>query len=113
MAEERILEEQLKGRSSKKSKKKKKGAFVINIWTSTCFEITQSGSESLIYVFGLQADTDSVCGYFSVRPLNKEITMSQAYQNMCAGMYKVGKPYYYQPFLVHWHNLSPPDRRPW
>uniref|UniRef100_A0A8C6MC98 N-alpha-acetyltransferase 35, NatC auxiliary subunit n=1 Tax=Nothobranchius furzeri TaxID=105023 RepID=A0A8C6MC98_NOTFU len=25
---------------------------------------------------------------FSVRPLNKEITMSQAYQNMCAGMYK-------------------------
>uniref|UniRef100_A0A3B3E2Z6 N-alpha-acetyltransferase 35, NatC auxiliary subunit n=1 Tax=Oryzias melastigma TaxID=30732 RepID=A0A3B3E2Z6_ORYME len=47
MAEERILEEQLKGRSSKKSKKKKK-----------------------------------------VRPLSKEITMSQAYQNMCAGMYK-------------------------
>uniref|UniRef100_A0A8C6MA76 N-alpha-acetyltransferase 35, NatC auxiliary subunit n=1 Tax=Nothobranchius furzeri TaxID=105023 RepID=A0A8C6MA76_NOTFU len=47
MAEERILEEQLKGRSSKKTKKKKK-----------------------------------------VRPLNKEITMSQAYQNMCAGMYK-------------------------
>uniref|UniRef100_A0A3B4A0S7 N-alpha-acetyltransferase 35, NatC auxiliary subunit n=1 Tax=Periophthalmus magnuspinnatus TaxID=409849 RepID=A0A3B4A0S7_9GOBI len=46
MAEERILEEQLKGRSSKKSKKKKK------------------------------------------RPLSKEITMSQAYQNMCAGMYK-------------------------
>ncbi|KAG8011965.1 N-alpha-acetyltransferase 35 [Nibea albiflora] len=47
MAEERILEEQLKGRSSKKTKKKKK-----------------------------------------VRPLSKEITMSQAYQNMCAGMYK-------------------------
>uniref|UniRef100_A0A3Q2CIW7 N-alpha-acetyltransferase 35, NatC auxiliary subunit n=1 Tax=Cyprinodon variegatus TaxID=28743 RepID=A0A3Q2CIW7_CYPVA len=47
MAEERILEEQLKGRSSKKTKKKKK-----------------------------------------VRPLGKEITMSQAYQNMCAGMYK-------------------------
>ncbi|XP_077416930.1 N-alpha-acetyltransferase 35, NatC auxiliary subunit [Vanacampus margaritifer] len=47
MAEERILEEQVKGRSSKKSKKKKK-----------------------------------------VRPLSKEITMSQAYQNMCAGMYK-------------------------
>lgn len=47
MAEERILEEQLKVRSSKKSKKKKKA-----------------------------------------RPLNKEITMSQAYQNMCAGMYK-------------------------
>ncbi|KAM9823063.1 N-alpha-acetyltransferase 35, NatC auxiliary subunit [Syngnathus typhle] len=47
IAEERILEEQVKGRSSKKSKKKKK-----------------------------------------VRPLSKEITMSQAYQNMCAGMYK-------------------------
>ncbi|KAG1949259.1 N-alpha-acetyltransferase 35, NatC auxiliary subunit [Pimephales promelas] len=47
MAEERILEEQLKVRSSKKSKKKKKA-----------------------------------------RPLSKEITMSQAYQNMCAGMYK-------------------------
>uniref|UniRef100_A0A8C9RM46 N-alpha-acetyltransferase 35, NatC auxiliary subunit n=1 Tax=Scleropages formosus TaxID=113540 RepID=A0A8C9RM46_SCLFO len=47
MAEERILEEQLKGRSSKKSKKKKKA-----------------------------------------RPLSREITMSQAYQNMCAGMYK-------------------------
>uniref|UniRef100_A0A3P8VZH3 N-alpha-acetyltransferase 35, NatC auxiliary subunit n=1 Tax=Cynoglossus semilaevis TaxID=244447 RepID=A0A3P8VZH3_CYNSE len=47
MAEERILEEQLKARSSKKTKKKKK-----------------------------------------VRPLSKEITMSQAYQNMCAGMYK-------------------------
>ncbi|XP_077456300.1 N-alpha-acetyltransferase 35, NatC auxiliary subunit [Stigmatopora argus] len=47
MAEERILEEQVKGRSSKKSKKKKK-----------------------------------------VRPLSKEINMSQAYQNMCAGMYK-------------------------
>uniref|UniRef100_A0A665VA75 N-alpha-acetyltransferase 35, NatC auxiliary subunit n=1 Tax=Echeneis naucrates TaxID=173247 RepID=A0A665VA75_ECHNA len=47
MAEERILEEQLKGRSSKKIKKKKK-----------------------------------------VRPLSKEINMSQAYQNMCAGMYK-------------------------
>jgi len=28
MAEERILEEQLKGRSSKKAKKKKKGAFL-------------------------------------------------------------------------------------
>lgn len=25
----------------------------------------------------------------AVRPLSKEITMSQAYQNMCAGMYKV------------------------
>uniref|UniRef100_A0A3P8VUS9 N-alpha-acetyltransferase 35, NatC auxiliary subunit n=1 Tax=Cynoglossus semilaevis TaxID=244447 RepID=A0A3P8VUS9_CYNSE len=48
MAEERILEEQLKGRSSKKTKKKKK-----------------------------------------VRPLSKEITMSQVYQNMCAGMYKI------------------------
>uniref|UniRef100_A0AAY4BH57 N-alpha-acetyltransferase 35, NatC auxiliary subunit n=1 Tax=Denticeps clupeoides TaxID=299321 RepID=A0AAY4BH57_9TELE len=47
MVEERILEEQQKGRSNKKSKKKKK-----------------------------------------VRPLGKEITMSQAYQNMCAGMYK-------------------------
>uniref|UniRef100_A0A8D3BBE5 N-alpha-acetyltransferase 35, NatC auxiliary subunit n=1 Tax=Scophthalmus maximus TaxID=52904 RepID=A0A8D3BBE5_SCOMX len=47
MAEERITEEQVKGRSSKKTKKKKK-----------------------------------------VRPLSKEITMSQAYQNMCAGMYK-------------------------
>uniref|UniRef100_H3DED3 N-alpha-acetyltransferase 35, NatC auxiliary subunit n=1 Tax=Tetraodon nigroviridis TaxID=99883 RepID=H3DED3_TETNG len=47
IAEERILEEQLKGRSSKKTKKKKK-----------------------------------------IRPLSKEITMSQAYQNMCAGMYK-------------------------
>ncbi|XP_034090782.1 N-alpha-acetyltransferase 35, NatC auxiliary subunit isoform X2 [Gymnodraco acuticeps] len=47
MAEERLLEEQVKGRSSKKIKKKKK-----------------------------------------VRPLSKEITMSQAYQNMCAGMYK-------------------------
>uniref|UniRef100_A0A8C9ZHL5 N-alpha-acetyltransferase 35, NatC auxiliary subunit n=1 Tax=Sander lucioperca TaxID=283035 RepID=A0A8C9ZHL5_SANLU len=47
MAEERIMEEQVKGRSSKKTKKKKK-----------------------------------------VRPLTKEITMSQAYQNMCAGMYK-------------------------
>ncbi|XP_074493904.1 N-alpha-acetyltransferase 35, NatC auxiliary subunit isoform X4 [Sebastes fasciatus] len=47
MAEERIMEEQVKGRSSKKTKKKKK-----------------------------------------VRPLSKEITMSQAYQNMCAGMYK-------------------------
>ncbi|XP_029294720.1 N-alpha-acetyltransferase 35, NatC auxiliary subunit isoform X1 [Cottoperca gobio] len=47
MAEERIVEEQVKGRSSKKTKKKKK-----------------------------------------VRPLSKEITMSQAYQNMCAGMYK-------------------------
>ncbi|XP_056275472.1 N-alpha-acetyltransferase 35, NatC auxiliary subunit isoform X1 [Pseudoliparis swirei] len=47
MAEERIMEEQVKGRSSKKIKKKKK-----------------------------------------VRPLSKEITMSQAYQNMCAGMYK-------------------------
>ncbi|KAJ3604452.1 hypothetical protein NHX12_029192 [Muraenolepis orangiensis] len=47
MAEERIAEEQQKGRSSKKAKKKKK-----------------------------------------VRPLSKEITMSQAYQNMCAGMYK-------------------------
>ncbi|XP_063050959.1 N-alpha-acetyltransferase 35, NatC auxiliary subunit isoform X2 [Engraulis encrasicolus] len=48
MAEERILEEQQKGRSSKKSKNRKKKA----------------------------------------RPLGKEITMSQAYQNMCAGMYK-------------------------
>ncbi|KAJ7420911.1 N-alpha-acetyltransferase 35, NatC auxiliary subunit [Willisornis vidua] len=47
MAEERIMEEQQKGRSSKKTKKKKK-----------------------------------------VRPLSREITMSQAYQNMCAGMYK-------------------------
>lgn len=27
---------------------------------------------------------------YAVRPLSKEITMSQAYQNMCAGMYKVG-----------------------
>lgn len=26
---------------------------------------------------------------FAVRPLSREITMSQAYQNMCAGMYKV------------------------
>lgn len=26
----------------------------------------------------------------TVRPLSKEITMSQAYQNMCAGLYKVG-----------------------
>ncbi|KAG7249853.1 hypothetical protein CRUP_000172 [Coryphaenoides rupestris] len=51
MAEERIAEEQQKGRSSKKAKKKKK-----------------------------------------VRPLSKEIAMSQAYQNMCAGMYKVRKP---------------------
>ncbi|MEE6459569.1 hypothetical protein FKM82_000658 [Ascaphus truei] len=47
IAEERILEEQQKGRSSKKTKKKKK-----------------------------------------VRPLSREITLSQAYQNMCAGMYK-------------------------
>ncbi|KAK6492974.1 N-alpha-acetyltransferase 35 [Huso huso] len=47
MAEERITEEQQKGRSNKKSKKKKKA-----------------------------------------RPLSREITMSQAYQNMCAGMYK-------------------------
>uniref|UniRef100_A0A2K6EP48 N-alpha-acetyltransferase 35, NatC auxiliary subunit n=1 Tax=Propithecus coquereli TaxID=379532 RepID=A0A2K6EP48_PROCO len=47
MAEERIMEEQQKGRSSKKTKKKKK-----------------------------------------VRPLSREITMSQAYQNMCAGMFK-------------------------
>ncbi|XP_069481951.1 N-alpha-acetyltransferase 35, NatC auxiliary subunit isoform X3 [Ambystoma mexicanum] len=47
MAEERITEEQQKGRSSKKTKKKKK-----------------------------------------TRPLNREITLSQAYQNMCAGMYK-------------------------
>uniref|UniRef100_A0A8C5RLA5 N-alpha-acetyltransferase 35, NatC auxiliary subunit n=1 Tax=Laticauda laticaudata TaxID=8630 RepID=A0A8C5RLA5_LATLA len=47
MAEERIMEEQQKGRSNKKTKKKKKA-----------------------------------------RPLSREITMSQAYQNMCAGMYK-------------------------
>ncbi|XP_063050957.1 N-alpha-acetyltransferase 35, NatC auxiliary subunit isoform X1 [Engraulis encrasicolus] len=54
MAEERILEEQQKGRSSKKSKnRKKKGE-----------------------------------GTLQARPLGKEITMSQAYQNMCAGMYK-------------------------
>lgn len=26
---------------------------------------------------------------FAVRPLSREITLSQAYQNMCAGMYKV------------------------
>lgn len=26
---------------------------------------------------------------FAARPLSREITMSQAYQNMCAGMYKV------------------------
>lgn len=25
----------------------------------------------------------------TVRPLSREITMSQAYQNMCAGMFKV------------------------
>ncbi|KAJ8005973.1 hypothetical protein DPEC_G00123450 [Dallia pectoralis] len=50
MAEERLLEEQLKGRSSKKTKKKKKSQ--------------------------------------GARPLSREITMSQAYQNMCAGMYK-------------------------
>ncbi|XP_037634511.1 N-alpha-acetyltransferase 35, NatC auxiliary subunit isoform X2 [Sebastes umbrosus] len=54
MAEERIMEEQVKGRSSKKTKKKKK--------------VCMSSS--------------------AVRPLSKEITMSQAYQNMCAGMYK-------------------------
>ncbi|XP_074493902.1 N-alpha-acetyltransferase 35, NatC auxiliary subunit isoform X2 [Sebastes fasciatus] len=54
MAEERIMEEQVKGRSSKKTKKKKK--------------VCVSSS--------------------AVRPLSKEITMSQAYQNMCAGMYK-------------------------
>ncbi|XP_010788207.1 N-alpha-acetyltransferase 35, NatC auxiliary subunit isoform X1 [Notothenia coriiceps] len=53
MAEERLLEEQVKGRSSKKIKKKKKVLFSS-----------------------------------AVRPLSKEITMSQAYQNMCAGMYK-------------------------
>lgn len=41
MAEERILEEQLKGRSSKKTKKKKKGAFVINMKISTQFEMLQ------------------------------------------------------------------------
>lgn len=29
------------------------------------------------------------CVKFAVRPLSKEITLSQAYQNMCAGMYKV------------------------
>lgn len=34
----------------------------------------------------------------AARPLSREITMSQAYQNMCAGMYKVS---------VHTHtNLS-------
>lgn len=34
--------------------------------------------------------TDRCCLVHStVRPLSKEITMSQAYQNMCAGMYKV------------------------
>uniref|UniRef100_A0A8C2LXA7 N-alpha-acetyltransferase 35, NatC auxiliary subunit n=2 Tax=Cricetulus griseus TaxID=10029 RepID=A0A8C2LXA7_CRIGR len=47
MAEERIMEEQQKGHSSKKTKKRKK-----------------------------------VC------PLSQEITMSQTYQNMCAGIFK-------------------------
>lgn len=30
-----------------------------------------------------------LCITFAARPLSREITMSQAYQNMCAGMYKV------------------------
>lgn len=30
-----------------------------------------------------------LCVKFAARPLSREITMSQAYQNMCAGMYKV------------------------
>ena len=39
----------------------------------------------------------ALCPSSPVRPLSKEITMSQAYQNMCAGMYKV----YIPPPLSH------------
>ena len=39
----------------------------------------------------------ALCPSLPVRPLSKEITMSQAYQNMCAGMYKVHPLSYHTP----------------
>lgn len=78
IAEERILEEQLKGRSSKKTKKKKKSILLPSHAVSVKVQAVP-----LVLCLMLIPS--------AVRPLSKEITMSQAYQNMCAGMYKVGR----------------------
>lgn len=103
MAEERILEEQLKGRSSKKTKKKKKGTLLLSPSSAgffiynTNYTVQLKGIEN-VYLFSMEVLTSHsywcfVVVYLVVRPLSKEITMSQAYQNMCAGMYKVKHQY--------------------
>uniref|UniRef100_A0A8C9G3F8 N-alpha-acetyltransferase 35, NatC auxiliary subunit n=1 Tax=Pavo cristatus TaxID=9049 RepID=A0A8C9G3F8_PAVCR len=47
-----------------------------------------SGFELELYIILLMWNLKILCLKFAVRPLSREITMSQAYQNMCAGMYK-------------------------